>query len=293
MEYRVFARSLAASFLGGEQTADRAAERATRTLGRPWKWLQPLAERYVEAFTGATRPTHYDVISFLEHDGEFQRVWRKYRRKISIEHWVPEPSRMLPVAAAAHWDLPIIESAGALADWLWLEPRQLEWFADLKRLGDKRHCPRLANYFYRVILKRNGHIRVIEAPKRRLKRIQRQILEWILDKVPPHPAAHGFVAGRSIQSFVAPHIGKRVVLRMDLQDFFPSLIGARIDATFRTFGYPESVASLLGGMCTNVMPRDGWNQYADGIDATRLWEARSLYFRRHLPQGAPTSPALA
>jgi RNA-directed DNA polymerase len=55
---------------------------------------------------------------------------------------------------------------------------------------------------------------------------------------------------------------------MDLEDFFPSISGVRIQAFFRTAGYPERVADLLGGICTNGEPP-------------------------HLPQGAPTSPSLA
>ncbi len=99
------------------------------------------------------------------------------------------------------------------------------------------------------------------------------------------PAVHGFVKGRSIKTFVAPHVGQRVVLKMDLQDFFPSISGARIQAFFRTAGYPEAVADLLGGICTNATPQDIWDGAA--------WDVRSLYVRPHLPQGAPASPALA
>src|SRR5205807_10038055 len=122
---------------------------------------------------------------------------------------------------------------------------------------------------------------------------QRRILEHILCRIPTHPAAHGFVKGRSIKTFVAPHAGQRVVLRMDLRDFFPSLAGARIQAFFRTLGYPESVADLLGGICTNATPRDVWRGAKLTRDPVALWQARDFYTRPHLPQGAPTSPALA
>jgi hypothetical protein len=128
---------------------------------------------------------------------------------------------------------------------------------------------------------------LIEAPKPRLKKLQRQILSGILDHIPPHSAAHGFRKERSIQTFAAPHVGQRVVLLMDLKDFFPSISGARIQTFFRTVGYPESVADRLGGLCTNATPRDAFD--AD----PRLREAGALYSRPHLPQGAPTSPALA
>jgi hypothetical protein len=126
-----------------------------------------------------------------------------------------------------------------------------------------------------------------------MKDRQRQILMWILEKIPPHPAAHGFVKGKSVKTFVAPHVGRRVVLRMDLRDFFPTFGGVRIQNLFRTLGYPEAVADLLGGVCTNATPRNVWTEVSADLDPAALNELRSLYARPHLPQGAPTSPALA
>jgi RNA-directed DNA polymerase len=50
---------------------------------------------------------------------------------------------------------------------------------------------------------------------------------------------------------------------------------------------------LLGGICTNAAPRDVWNEIAADLGLVCVGEARRLYARPHLPQGAPTSPALA
>ena len=200
---------------------------------------------------------------------------------------------MQPVGVTETWDVPKIESAGALADWLEVKAGELDWFADLKGLAYRKSGPKLGHYHYRVLAKGNGIIRLIEAPKLRLKELQRRILTGILDKIPAHPAAHGFVKGRSIKTFVAPHVGERVVLKMDLRDFFPSFRAARIQTFFRTLGYPESVADLLGGICTNATPRHVWKEPAFGVDPIRVQETRILYSRPHLPQGAPTSPALA
>ena len=199
---------------------------------------------------------------------------------------------MQPAEAAAQWQIPAITSVGALAQWLVLEASDLAWFADLRNLVAKGD-PRLAHYRYSAALKRSGAIRLIEAPKTRLKQVQRRILQQILAHIPLHPAAHGFVPGRSIRTFVAPHVGRRVVLRMDVQDFFPSFSAARVRSFFRTAGYPESVAGLLGGLCTNAVPPATWNQFQLDAGADQRREATWLYGRRHLPQGAPTSPALA
>jgi RNA-directed DNA polymerase len=180
-----------------------------------------------------------------------------------------------------------------LADWLEVTVSELRWFADLKGLSYKNKQPRLSHYHYRALAKQTGGLRLVEAPKLRLKAMQRKILARILEQVPPHPVAHGFVKGRSIKTFVAPHVGQRVVLRMDLQNFFPSFRAARIEGVFRTLGYPETVADLLGGICTNAAPRGVWKQAGAGTDKVQLQQAHSLYARPHLPQGAPTSPALA
>ena len=151
----------------------------------------------------------------------------------------------------------------------------------------------LHHYHYRVLAKKSGNIRLIEAPKEKLKELQGVILREVLEKIPSHPAAHGFVKGRSIKTFAAPHVGRRVVLRMDLRDFFPSISGPRVQALFRTAGYPDAVADRLGGICTNAAPRGMWASLGKGLDPLAMTDARALYAWPHLPQGAPTSPALA
>jgi RNA-directed DNA polymerase len=285
--------ALARSILAGETAPEQIAARCSRTLGREWRWVRSLAQRYVRRFEHQVRPRRRDVVLFLREDKGFQRFFREYFDELCVAEWIAEPQRMQPVAAAREWNLPAIESVGELADWLRLDPGDLEWFADLKGLESVRGSSRLRHYHYRVLAKTCGGVRLIEVPKPRLKEIQRQVLSKILARVPPHPAVHGFVKGRSIRTFAAPHVGRRVVLKMDLEDFFPSLSGARIQAFFRTAGYPETVADLLGGICTNATPREIWRELRPGVDPVPLREARSLYSRPHLPQGAPSSPALA
>ena len=145
--------------------------------------------------------------------------------------------------------------------------------------------------------KRSGSLRLIEAPKPRLKRFQRCLLDAILLKIPPHESAHGFRTGRSVTTFVAPHVGQTVVLKMDLRDFFVSITNARVVAIYLTLGYPEAVARLLAGLSTNTVPLEVWNRSAglafDPAGSSAHWQARRLYREPHLPQGAPTSPALA
>jgi RNA-directed DNA polymerase len=282
---------LATAILAGDSTAEGVADRLSRALGREWKWIRPFARRYLEAYADQTRPRRRDVVRFLLQDKGFSRVWRKFPNQMFVQERLTEPQRMQPVAAAAKWKVPAIGAVGELATWLRLAPGDLEWFADLRSLGYRSQTESpLHHYRYRLVAKPSGHVRLIEAPKLRLKHFQRAILAAILDRVPIHSAAHGFCPGRSIKTFAEPHAGQRVVLRMDLQDFFPSISGVRIQTLFRTMGYPESVADLLGGICTNATPRGVWRS-TGGLKILR--ERIDLYARPHLPQGAPTSPALA
>ena len=285
--------ALARSILTGEATEEEIVARLSRTLGRKWRWIRPLARRYLESFASRPRPKRRDVIAFLLRDQGFGRARGKYWRELRIAEWIAGPRQMDPVAPAKEWAIPAISSVGELASWLELNESDLEWFGDLKGIGAGRIDAKLSHYHYRLLAKKFGTVRLIEAPKPRLKELQRRILSGILENIPVHMAAHGFIKGRSIKSFVSPHVGRRVVLRMDLKDFFASIAGARIQALFRTSGYPESVADLLGGICTNAAPASLWKWAGEGIDPAMLREARQLYRRPHLPQGAPTSPALA
>ena len=143
----------------------------------------------------------------------------------------------------------------------------------------------LRHYRYTQVSRASGPPRVLEAPKPRLKALQRRLLHELLDFVPVHPAAHGFVGGRSARTHAAAHVGRRVVVRVDLEDFFAGVTAARVFGIFRACGYPEGVAHVLTGLCTNAVPPE---QSVPGH-----WRLSRRLAAPHLPQGAPTSPALA
>lgn len=282
--------ALARSLMAGDATIDLAYARAVRTLGRPWPFLESLTARYIAAFADRSRPRRRDVVGFLLQDAGFRRARARHGRHLVVAQWLADAPRMQPVDAALAWDLPGLTTPGDLGRWLSVQSTELDWFADLKALATH---PRLHHYRYRVTVKRSGGVRLLESPKPELKALQRRILAEILDRVPPHPAAHGFVRGRSVVTFAAPHAGRRVVLRLDLDNFFPAFPGARVQAVFRTLGYPEPVADRLGGICSNAAPAWLWKERPLEFDPRSWREARTLYTRPHLPQGAPTSPALA
>ena len=87
------------------------------------------------------------------------------------------------------------------------------------------------------------------------------------------------------------------MVRVDLEDFFASVGGARVLALFRTLGYPDGAARVLTGLCTNSVPRAVLNPRDPARYDFELprsdWHASKRYRAPHLPQGAPTSPALA
>lgn len=189
-----------------------------------------------------------------------------------------------PVEAMRFEHLPALDSPADLADFLKLTPQILRWFADcdgrLARQTDKR-----GHYFETWIPKSSGGQRLLEAPLPRLKAIQRKILQDLLDHISPHPDAMGFVQGRDCRAGAARHAGEDVVICLDLADFFPSVPGRRIHAIFRSVGYSPSVARLLTGLVTT-------RTASDVADVLPLRD-RPFWRQPHLPQGAPTSPALA
>ncbi len=285
------ARALAAAFTAGALDEETMTQRGALLLGKRWRWLRPLARRICVAWHGKARPRQAALVQFLLLDAGLIRATRKH--SVTLVDRIGGGPEMAPMPIARPWEIPPLANVGALAAWLELGQGDLDWFADVRAWENKRSHGRLRHYHYRALAKRFGRVRMIEAPKPRLKQLQRRILTEILEAIPVHAAVHGFRRGRSIRSFASPHVGQAAVLRMDLEDFFARISSARVQAVFRTVGYPEAVAERLAGMCTNAPPADAWDHLEVAADRQLLREARWLYARPHLPQGAPTSPALA
>jgi hypothetical protein len=178
---------------------------------------------------------------------------------------------------AAENELPPLDSPQQLAEALGLTVAQLRWLAYHRDAATRLHYRRFA------ISKRGGGERAIWAPLPKLKAAQHWILHNIAEKLPVHGAAHGFLAGRSTLTNAAVHGGARLLVKMDVRDFFPTVTWRRVKGIFRKAGYREQVATLLALLCTEA-PRE----------VVEL-DGRTYYVSlgpRCLPQGAPTSPAL-
>jgi RNA-directed DNA polymerase len=289
---RRVAEALAEAFLAGQATPQEFAARAAWTLGRKSRWIATFSERIFERFGSQLDASQRGpLIAFIEADSGYRGAWTAVR-KPRIRHYPIEPARMAPRhGALAACNLPSLATPGDLAAWLGISTSELEWFADVRSMIHD-HGP-LCHYNYRWVPKRHGY-RLMEAPKSRLREIQRRILAEILAPVPVHRAAHGFRAEHSCLTFVLPHCGREVVMRMDLQNFFPSIPAPRVHALFTTLGYPHATARLLTGLCTNrVTPRMLRKIPAADPSFRLTWMEGKQLEVPHLPQGAPTSPALS
>lgn len=291
--YQRMAKGLAAALAGPPWGAEAEAGLVVsgrEALGRRPRWLRPLVRRLLKAFP-EDRPRVPEVAAFLATDGTLREAWSEEPFPLRAPSGRPS---MAPAAGPpSAWPVPAIVTPAELADRLGLDPGELDWFADLRGLERATAEGPLRHYDYRWVPKRDGSSRLIEAPKARLKAIQRRVLREVLAAIPPHDAAHGFRPGRSVRSFVEPHAGRAVVLKLDLADFFPTILRARVIALFRTAGYPEGVAEALAGLCTNRVPSSLWRRPDAPASDSEARRTRLLYGKAHLPQGAPTSPTLA
>ncbi len=173
--------------------------------------------------------------------------------------------------------LPVIQNGQDLAAQMGITLSALRW------LTYHRRAAAVVHYHRFEIDKKTGGVRCISAPKAALARAQEWVLDNILARLEVEPHAHGFVPGRSIRSNATPHVGKQVVVNLDLREFFPTVTFRRIKGLFQALGYSEHVGTVLALLCTEP-PR-----VQAEVDGKVYHVALG---RRVLPQGACTSPAL-
>lgn len=153
-------------------------------------------------------------------------------------------------------NLPVLFGPSDLAFHLGISLRQLHWLA----------YAREGRYRAKEMPKASGGTRLLHVPAPKLKTVQRWIASRILLKSRPHRFAAAFYPGSTLARGASPHVGRQVVARLDLRDFFPSITFARVRRIFTGLGYTYDVARLLANLCCH-----------EGC----------------LPQGAPSSPALS
>ena len=177
----------------------------------------------------------------------------------------------------ARYGLPIWRSEVDVAAALDISPTQLRHYSIHRQRETSPH------YVTFAIPKRSGGHRLIHAPKKRLKAIQRRLNAELVGKLPVSQYAHGFRAGRSVASNAKCHVGKAVVIKLDIEDCFPSIHFGRVRGLLIALGYSFPVATSLAVLMTEA-PRQ------------RVEAEGKIY---HVPvgprvcvQGAPTSPGL-
>jgi len=280
-------RALARTLLNHADDSAAACRAAARALGSgSRKGLRNLIARILRRPEVQAGQVAAKDLERLLHESDSLRTWLDQGRVIDLSQ-VPPP-RMRRGVIATSQPLAALDTVGNLLEWLDLRPEELDWFRAARRTAASAENPaKLSHYHYEWIRKPSGGLRLLEAPKRRLKEIQRKVHDEILRHAAVHGAAHAYRAGRSMASALEPHVGREVVWHLDLCSFFWSIGSGRVRRLFRGLGYPESVAETLTGLCTNRCPEHVL------ADAPLPELERQQLRGRHLPQGAPTSPALS
>ncbi len=118
------------------------------------------------------------------------------------------------------------------------------------------------------IPKRNGGVRTITAPKSSIKLYQRKLADILSCFYKKKACVYGYVNGRNIKQNAQVHCKKKIIINIDLKDFFPTINFGRVRGVFKSkpFEFNDIVATTLAQICCY-----------DG----------------KLPQGAPTSPIIS
>jgi hypothetical protein len=173
--------------------------------------------------------------------------------------------------------LPPINDVEAFAKALGLPVAKLRWLAFHRDVDSGTHYKRW------LVPKRDGTQRLISAPKPDLKAAQRWIAREVTEHLPVHGAAHGFLVGRSILTNARGHANAKVIVKMDIRGFYPTVTWRRVKGLLRRAGLTEQVATLMALLVTES-PREEVVRHG------------KTYFvatgPRSLPQGAPTSPSI-
>lgn len=131
--------------------------------------------------------------------------------------------------------------------------------------------------------------RTLRCPKVRLLKIQRAILEKILDRLPLPPTMHGWRRKHSTRTYAAKHVGQRVVLNVDIQDFFPSVRGGRVCSFWESLAYCPAAARLLTQLttCNNQLPQGAPTSQSLGNQILKKLDRRLGFAEKHgLNRGA-------
>jgi RNA-directed DNA polymerase len=138
--------------------------------------------------------------------------------------------------------------------------------------------------------KRDGRTRSISSPEPFLMDVQRWVLHHVLSACDVHPSSYAYQRDRSIVHCARMHLGARWLIKLDVHDFFETIQERRVYPIFRRLGYARLLSLELTRLCTRVSPSEPVRR------VYHKYQGRAPYSvdaEGHLPQGAPTSGALA
>jgi RNA-directed DNA polymerase len=286
------ALGLAQAMLAGPLHRQGLAARLGAAVGERAAWTGELAQAIANACALSWPLQRAEALAErMLDEPAFLAAFEGGKTPRLVRYFLHPGKQLPPPLGLDGLDLPALATVGDLARWLGIDRDTLGWFADAP--ARRRHgALQQQHYQWRWWPKRDGGgVRVLEVPRARLKAVQRHVLDGLLAQVPPHEAACGFTRGRGLLDHARQHAGQDVLMRFDLRDFFGSVQAARVHALFATLGYSPAVSRALTALVTSRVPEPLLMRWRDEglIDhghAARLRVA-------HLPQGAPTSPALA
>lgn len=121
-------------------------------------------------------------------------------------------------------------------------------------------------YTTKYINKKDGTKRELLEPKTILKSIQKKILNNVLYGLNVSKYACAYIPSKKIAENTRPHTNKKIILKLDIKDFFTNITFENIYNILPNSIFPKEIKVLLVKLCT----------YYD-----------------YLPQGSPTSPYIS
>jgi RNA-directed DNA polymerase len=124
---------------------------------------------------------------------------------------------------------------------------------------------------------------------------QRWILSRILNPVDAHPASFAYQRSSSIRACASRHLGADWLIKLDLHNFFHSIDERQVYLIFHGLGYARLPAFELARVCTRqaTFTFPGTSRFRVMRHRDQVISDYDTSFLGYLPQGAPTSGALA
>lgn len=105
------------------------------------------------------------------------------------------------------------------------------------------------HYRHFKIPKNSGGWRDISAPSAELLLVQRKILKTLLERIPVKKAAKAYKKGINIKDNARFHIGQKIVIKIDLLNFFNHIHASEIRSIFEE-NFTDMEADILTNLCT-------------------------------------------